>query len=349
MEKKAAMSQDNFKQTADHLKKLVPLLMKYHIPATPSNYALWYTYVSCSDKALNQKIDESIESSGTFTKEQCDQLYQQHFADKKTDEISHFEKTLQSLAIEMSSTMEDTLKDTHVFQSALDDTFSQLARVSDENLSIEETLNVVQHLAKGSNALKQSTDFFKNQLSEAQKEISRLKETLNRANEKANHDALTGLLNRGAFDEELKILTSSQPFKPFCLLLCDLDHFKNFNDTYGHLKGDQVLKLTASRLFEHNQNNTKAFRYGGEEFALLVPNSTLAIGCNTGEMVRASIDKLALKDKKTRKTLDNISISVGVALYQQGESIESLIKRADDQLYEAKNKGRNCVMPAISA
>lgn len=339
------MSKEIFALSSGYLKKVVPLLMKYQVPATPPNYALWYTYVANADSELAKKIDDSIRETGALSTTLCEELYSAHVADEKVKELDEFQQGLQALALEMGNTMQDTLKDTDTFQSTLDKTFSQLARVDEEALSMEETVAVVRKAMKGSNALRQSTDFFKNQLAEAQKEISRLEETLNKANEEALHDALTGIYNRRAFDTELKFLLTTPPPKGFSLLLCDLDHFKRFNDTYGHLMGDQVLKLTAKRLSDYCRDGIKAYRFGGEEFALLVPNRPLSGACRVAETIRATIDKLAIKDKRTGRKLDNISISIGVATFENGESIRDLISRADSQLYDAKKLGRNRVMP----
>lgn len=339
------MSKDNFSLTAGYLKKVVPLLMKYQVPATPPNYALWYTYVSNADGELSAKINETIKDTGSVSENTCKTLYDAHLANKEMQDLSELKQGLQALALEMGNTMEDTLKDTDTFQSALDKTFSQLERVGEETLSMDETIAMVRSAVKGSKQIQQSTSFFKNQLADAQKEIARLKETLVQANEEALNDALTGLFNRRAFDSELGTLVSNPPPKGFCLLLCDLDHFKSFNDTYGHLMGDQVLKLTAKRLSDYCREGVKAFRYGGEEFALLVPNRQLNGACRVAETIRSSIDRLAIKDKRSGKKLDNITVSIGVAQYEKGESIRNLISRADSQLYEAKSLGRNRVMP----
>ncbi len=336
------MQKEDFASTAEHLKKVVPLLMKYQVPATPTNYALWYTYVSNTDTPLAKKIDDSIEKSGSLSEKESKKLYETYIEERKTNEIDGFKESIQSLATEISSTMELTLKDTNTFQSTLENTFSQLARVTEEALSMEETLKVVQKAVQGSSAVQESTLFFKNQLADAQKEISRLKESLDKVSEKANQDALTGLFNRRAFDTEIDSLCAAS--NPFCLILCDLDHFKIFNDTYGHVKGDQVLKLTSHRLLKYCQNGIKAFRYGGEEFALLIPNQSLSGATQVGETIRAGIDKLVIKDKKTGSTLNNISISVGVAQHEKEESAENLINRTDEQLYKAKDLGRNCVV-----
>ncbi|PMN71268.1 GGDEF domain-containing protein [Enterovibrio norvegicus] len=339
------MSNDSFALSAGYLKKLVPLMMKYQVPANPKNYALWYTYIANTDEALTKAMNESLQSSGSVSLEQCTELYEAHIADGQNEGIQAAQEGFEALALEISNTMVDTMKDTDVFQGTLEKTFSQLARLDEEAMSTEETIAVVRKALKGSKEIRQSTSFFKNQLADAQKEIDRLKETLAEANEQAFNDALTGILNRRSFDKHLDKLIASPPERGFCLLICDLDHFKSFNDTYGHLMGDQVLKLTAKRLAQFCREGIEAFRYGGEEFALLVPNRPLGGGGRVAETIRASIDKLAIKDKKTGSKLDNITVSIGVAQFETGESPRNLISRADAQLYEAKNLGRNRVMP----
>lgn len=130
-----------------------------------------------------------------------------------------------------------------------------------------------------------------------------------------------------------------------CLILADIDHFKSFNDTYGHLFGDTVIKGIARRLHLSCRDGIQAYRFGGEEFALIVPNKTLRIARQFGESLRRAVEKLSIKDRRTSEQVGNITISMGVAEFQPGESAESLIERADKLLYEAKELGRNRVMP----
>lgn len=339
------MSKNSFVESTSHLKKAVPLMIKYQVPTTPTNYALWYTYVANTDPALNAQVDATITQYGTCSEVQSDTLYQNHVAEKRVQDIDSVKQSLEALVSEMSHSMSDTIRDTDSFQSVLDTTFGQLARVEDEGLSIEETVAVVRSVVRDSREISQSTRFFKNQLSEAQKEIEQLKQTLKEVNQQASHDALTGLYNRRAFNLELTSHISQADQQPFCLLMIDLDHFKAFNDNYGHVLGDLVLKQVAKRLADYCRDGVQAFRFGGEEFAILVPNKNLNGGRRIAETIRASIDRLVVKDRRKGGKLDNITVSIGVGQYEPGESEIDFIHRTDKHLYEAKNLGRNRVMP----
>ncbi|OOF23584.1 GGDEF domain-containing protein [Salinivibrio proteolyticus] len=341
------MSDDQFQQSTGFLKKAVPLMMKYKVPTTPTNYALWYTYVADTDPQLNADVDDTLTHHGTCSPLQSDMLYQKHVADKHSQDMSALKQSLESMMTEMSHSMSDTLQDTDAFQSVLDRTFEQLARVEDEGLSIDETIAVVRNVVKDSQSLTQSTRYFKHQLSDAQQEISQLKQTLAEMTEQATHDGLTGLLNRRAFDRELAAYIDSNLTPPFCLAMIDLDHFKKLNDTYGHVIGDTVLKQVAKRLSDYCRDGIQAFRYGGEEFALLIPQKRLNGAKRIAETIRTAIDRMIIKDRRRGNTLDHITVSIGVAEYdnETGESASDLIHRADKHLYSAKKLGRNRVMP----
>lgn len=159
-------------------------------------------------------------------------------------------------------------------------------------------------------------------------------------------DALTGALNRRAFNKDIKGLVQQNP-QGLCLIISDIDHFKRFNDTYGHQLGDLVLKTVAQRLSQHSYEGTKLYRFGGEEFALIVPQSQLNTAIKLADIMRRSLEKLILKDKRKLQRIDNISASFGVAQYQENDCDATLIERADTQLYAAKKQGRNRVMPMI--
>ncbi|OOE96239.1 GGDEF domain-containing protein [Salinivibrio sp. IB643] len=341
------MSDGQFQQSTVFLKKAVPLMMKYKVPTTPTNYALWYTYVANTDPKLTADVDTTVHEHGTCSPLQSDILYQKHMADKHSQNIGSLKQSLESMMTELSHSMSDTLQDTDAFHSVLDKTFEQLSRVENEGLSIDETIAVVRNVVKDSQALTQSTRYFKHQLSDAQQEIAQLKQNLAEMTEQATHDGLTGLLNRAAFERELNAYTENAQTWPFALVLVDLDHFKQLNDTYGHVLGDIALKQVAKRLLDYCREGVQAFRYGGEEFALLLPKRRLNSAKRTAETLRAAIDRMVIKDRRRGQTLDHITVSMGVAEYDEHarESGADLIYRADQQLYNAKNLGRNRVMP----
>jgi diguanylate cyclase len=130
---------------------------------------------------------------------------------------------------------------------------------------------------------------------------------------------------------------------PFSVLLIDIDHFKQFNDTHGHQIGDDVLRLMARTLKETVKGRDVAARYGGEEFAVLLPDTDLDRARLVAENIRAAIAGKELRKRSTRENLGRITVSVGVAEYKPDDDLEALIGRSDRSLYAAKNNGRNLV------
>jgi len=159
---------------------------------------------------------------------------------------------------------------------------------------------------------------------------------------RASDDFLTSTLNRGTFfmKAEGEILHARDGLKPVCCLLLDLDFFKSVNDTYGHTIGDLVLKTAASVLKSACREKDLVGRYGGEEFAVLLINTTLQEAQIAAERIRSTIEQTSIE---THKGTVKITASIGVAQLGFQESLESLIYRADVMLYNAKFTGRNQV------
>ncbi|MGK9484463.1 GGDEF domain-containing protein [Bacillus tropicus] len=157
----------------------------------------------------------------------------------------------------------------------------------------------------------------------------------------ATIDALTGLGNVRQFDLEMNRHISNKRTKndSLCLLFIDIDHFKSVNDTYGHPAGDEVLKQIGCILREISPFPDLAFRKGGEEFALLIPQKGLAYGMHMGEQVRGAVEKHSFQLLDGTKI--KITVSVGISVYEQ--SPEQFIQAADDALYYSKRNGRNQV------
>ena len=170
-------------------------------------------------------------------------------------------------------------------------------------------------------------------------EQKRLEQELERA---ALHDALTGLLNRRHFyqitePEQTHAISLTQDYS---LLLIDTDRFKSINDLFGHLKGDEVLCALARTLESCARKDDLIFRWGGEEFVLLLPRTSLDVAINLAEVIRATVARVTLPG------LPRFTVSIGVARHEANESIDELFKRVDDALYKAKNEGRNRVLAA---
>ncbi|WP_394126011.1 GGDEF domain-containing protein [Vibrio hepatarius] len=337
------MTDDDFKKSTANLKKAVPLMMKHHVAATPANYALWYTYVDNVIPQLNRELDGVIENYGVCPPAAGEQLYNNHIASRAETDMHDLRANIEILVNEVASSVSDTLTDTSQFSKMIDKSFDSLERVEDESMSLEEVMKVIRQLVVESREIRHSTRFLNSQLENATNEIQQLKSQLAEVQQDALFDSLTSLYNRRAFDGDLNTLCRSE--QKMCLILADIDHFKSFNDTYGHLFGDTVIKAIARRIQLSCRDGIHAYRFGGEEFALIVPNKSLRIARQFAESLRRAIEKLSIKDRRTSEQIGNITISLGVAELQPGEPANALIERADKLLYEAKELGRNRVMP----
>ena len=337
------MSKESFIQASAYLKQAVPLMIKYQIPTTPTNYALWYTYVAQTNPQLNAAVDSTIKESGLCSPLSSELLYQEHVAAQTERDVETMKQSLEAMVTELNTNMRDTLSDTDGFKTMLEKSFSKLMKFEDEGLSIEETVALVRELVKSSRDITQTTKLFHNQLSDAEKEIAELKQHLEKSRAEAFHDALTGMLNRRAFDQELRHLL--QTHSQFTLIILDVDRFKKINDEFGHIFGDQVLKAIARRVTDACKAGIKGFRIGGEEMAVILPHTTLLVARQFAEALRRAVEKITVMERKSGQRLNSLSASFGVAEYLTGDTYEQIMRRADDQLYRAKELGRNRVMP----
>ena len=183
-------------------------------------------------------------------------------------------------------------------------------------------------------------------LSASKEEINQLQENLEVVRNESLTDPLTSLANRKYFDEALvkAIATASGKGEPLSLLMTDIDHFKRFNDTYGHLTGDQVLRLVAMSVRQNVKGQDIAARYGGEEFVVVLPNTVLQSASTLADHIRCAVMNKELKKRSSGENLGRITISVGVAALRPGDTPQALIERADNCLYAAKRSGRNRVI-----
>ena len=337
------MTDDVFKKSTENLKKAVPLMMKHHVAANPTNYALWYTYVDNAIPQLNQELDGVLNNFGICPPAAGDALYQQFIASKVETTVSELRSNIEVLAGEVANSMSDTMTDTCAFEAVIEKSFSHLERVEKEDLSIEEVMNLIRQLVSESQDIRHSTRFLGNQLKNACEEISRLHNQLSEVQKDARFDSLSGLYNRRSFNDDLLSLVHAQ--QAMSLILLDVDHFKSYNDDFGHLFGDAIIRSLAKRIQTSCREGITAYRFGGEEFALILPHKSLRSARQFADSLRRSIEKLYVRDRRTGQQVGNITASFGVVEYQPIESADDLVDRADKLLYEAKNLGRNRVMP----
>jgi diguanylate cyclase len=202
---------------------------------------------------------------------------------------------------------------------------------------------LIDRLASSTLHVRKENSLLESRLVHSTDEVKRLRDHLEQVRRDAMTDALTNLANRKAFDEALNRATDEARAagKPISVALIDIDHFKRFNDTWGHQTGDQVIRYVAAQISRTCVHPRLAARYGGEEFALMFPGETSATVAGALDALREEISSRTLKRRSTAEDLGIVTVSAGVAQLHPDESPTNALGRADEALYASKRAGRN--------
>ncbi|MBX2833995.1 MAG: diguanylate cyclase [Micavibrio sp.] len=331
-------------------KQVLERIEKEDISPIPQNYELWYVYYAASSPEVVRAIDIMAANKQKITDERCEELHQRFLSRSKDNErVRSAGQKIQETIAEMSGRVSGVTIAASGYGKALNEA-SELLSHEGAPEKIRATLNTM---------LDSTHDMIKHnlQLEEELERSSRMMEELQRdleaVRKQALTDGLTNLANRKAFDVEIQRVIEDAKTKgeTFTLVLMDIDHFKSFNDNYGHQVGDQVLRLVAKTLTDGVKGRDFAARYGGEEFAILLPETNLNGGMKVADNLRKVVQGKELVNRNTGDVLGRITLSGGLAEYVIGEEVDQLIERADAALYTAKHNGRNQVAaaPAPSA
>lgn len=325
----------------DCLRLVLPLMSRYDIPVTPQNYAVWFAYVSESNSKLCKTINDMIDNGHAFNEETNEDLYRRYGL---TDNEKNVNELLENLKQVLVAILKEVLQlggRTNQFESTLSECADRLS----EDLTIKDIKGITSAIITETKNIGRFSQDLQRHLKEQAKELEILREKFKRTQVEALTDFLTGLANRKGFDQTIESLfgRAERNEMTLCLLFVDVDHFKKFNDTHGHLIGDQVLRFIAKKIKENVRGQDYVARYGGEEFAVLLPRTHLQGAKSVAENIRHFFDQATLKTSSENKQLGNITVSVGVSSYRSGDSLESFIERCDQALYFAKNSGRNRV------
>lgn len=205
---------------------------------------------------------------------------------------------------------------------------------------------VIEHLAQGAKEMELNNKKLEMSLAASRQEIQQLQQNLETVRIEGLTDPLTTLCNRKYFDAALAkaIAEATEKNEPLSLLMADIDHFKTFNDQYGHLTGDQVLRLVALAVKQNVKGRDVAARYGGEEFIVALPNTALQSAITVADHIRRAVMTKELMRRSNGERLGRVTISIGGAVLRPGDNAQLLIERADKCLYVAKRQGRNRVV-----
>ncbi|MEL7028234.1 MAG: GGDEF domain-containing protein [Pseudomonadota bacterium] len=315
-------------------------LARIGAPVTPQNFNIWYAHFAGDNPDLSEQITKVADEKVTYTDELSDELFERHFSNMRLgDAVMQVSGEVEKQMSDVVKVLSDTGKSTSAYGDALKGASGQLGQLTD-SAALQA---MVDNLVKATAAMEAHSRKLEDKLVESTKEITQLRDSVDSIRTEALSDGLTGLPNRKALDETLRAYTAESD-GGLCLVMSDVDHFKKFNDTWGHQTGDQVLRLVAATLSANVKGRDMAARYGGEEFALLLPDTELTHAVRLANVIRQAVETKKLRKRSTNEDLGTITLSLGVAVHQPGEAIADLIERADKCLYAAKGAGRNRVV-----
>jgi diguanylate cyclase len=312
-------------------------------PATPRHFEVWYAYATGHHPALNQSINETLQSKGTLDESDIERLYESYISVHRfTHRIDHVGSQVMSEIERVMATIGAAAGDASHYRECLAEVTQQLGTAADAP-----TLrSLVDGLLRTTREMEAKNRVLEARLSASKQEIAELQRSLDTALTESVTDPLTSLANRKLLDEALARAVNEAHDKnePLSLVMMDIDHFKRFNDTFGHLTGDHVIRLVAHEAKQNVKGQDIAARYGGEEFVIVLPNTVLRSAITVAEHIRRAVMNKELRRRSTGESLGRVTISGGVATLRKGDTAQSLLERADRCLYAAKRHGRNRVL-----
>jgi diguanylate cyclase len=312
-------------------------------PASPRNFEIWYNYATGYNQALNRSINQTLEQKGALSEADLEQIYETYILTTRLgDRIDSVGSRVLDEIKQVLGMMDAAAGSASSYSESLADASAKLAGTEDR-----ETLRiVVARLVEGAKDMELANKKLEASLSASKQEIEHLQRDLAAVRIESFTDPLTTLANRKFFDSALgkAIAEAREKNEPLSLMMADVDYFKLFNDKFGHVTGDQVLRLVALSVKQNIKGKDTAARYGGEEFVIALPSTALRSATTVGDQIRRAVMAKELMKRSNGERLGRVTISIGVALLRREDTAQTLIERADSCLYAAKRNGRNRVI-----
>jgi diguanylate cyclase len=318
--------------TADRANRL---MSQHGVPPTPDNFSVWFYYVMGGSLTLKKTVDILIANKRKFDAAINRDLYLT-YVNPHSSTSGDFPEQLHGVIASAQEFLATAISDNREQMENLGEVKSECQAAVDPRPIIEKLVKELSTATTRSSALE--ANFL-----QTTKDLDQIKDSLKEAEQHSNTDALTGLANRRSLDAFLRAeqITAMEAGTPLSILLIDIDHFKQFNDGFGHQVGDQVIRLVAKVVQENVRECDLAARYGGEELMAILPGAALDTCFEVAERIRRRICEARLTRRTTGEEISSVTVSIGVAQFRMAESADGMIDRCDRALYQAKRAGRN--------
>ena len=314
------------------------------LAATPRNIEVWCAHVEGKSPALSRDLQKCISEYGAVSQQHASELYDRHILRKDlSGDVIELVERFQVEVAKLGEAIELTGENANAHTEKLHSLSSEIKKTGNIDVAVETLIGSVMSITQ---SICESNRELEDQLGQSSEEIASLRTNVESIKLEAMKDPLTGVKNRKAFDEAIGRLaqTANESGEPLALVLADIDHFKRFNDRWGHQTGDHVLRLVAEVMNANVKGQDLLARYGGEEFGILLPGTTLENAEMLANRIRSAVESRRLKKRRTDEDLGVVTLSMGVAQFRADEALEVFIDRADSCLYAAKRGGRNQVV-----
>jgi len=313
------------------------------LPCTPDIFKLFYNYYSQDNPEVMRSIDIMLAQGFELTIDRCLALYARIFNEKTPKAtLEHAEKIVDETIHNVGNAV-NTIKDS---SASFSESIEHLTQDYDKVADSEELKDILGQVLTEAQGMVTQNQELERQLKESTEVMNALKVEMEAVLMEAYTDALTNLPNRKQFDlYSVEIVAKSREDNTnTCIIFIDIDHFKSFNDTFGHQIGDQVLRLVANTFKQTLKGRDFVCRYGGEEFVVILPQTPVEGAVKIANILRETVASKEIINKNTGDKLSRITISAGVAELKENDDIDNWVDRGDKALYEAKHNGRNCVV-----